>query len=239
MESSVEKKHGATWFPPDLSEEEKAICESVAPYTMTSVERIVALIQATRYVVENGLKGDIVECGVWRGGSMMVVAYVLQQLGDTSRKLYLYDTFAGTTAPAERDQRYDGAAASQLLNSTAKNTGIWCYADKQEVITNLRSTGYPEENLLLIEGRVEETIPQTLPENISLLRLDTDWYESTKHELTYLYPRLVRSGILIIDDYGHWRGSKEATDEYFNQFRVKPLLHRIDYTGRLVIKLKA
>src|ERR1700755_318204 len=109
MESSVEKKDGSAWFPPDLSEEERAICEAVAPFTMTSVERIVALIHATRYVVENGLKGDFVECGVWRGGSMMVVAYVLQRLADTSRKLSLYDTFAGMSAPTERDQRFDGA----------------------------------------------------------------------------------------------------------------------------------
>lgn len=205
---------------------------------MTSVERIVALINATKYVVENGLKGDIVECGVWRGGSMMVVADVLQRLGDTSRKLYLYDTFAGMSVPSERDRRYDGASAYHLLNSTAKNTGTWCYADKQEVIANLRSTGYPDQNILLIEGKVEETIPQTLPESICLLRLDTDWYASTKHELSYLYPRLVRSGILIVDDYGHWQGAKEATDEYFNQFRIKPFLHRIDYTGRLVVKIE-
>jgi len=239
MGSSVEKKGGPTWFPPDLSEEERAICEAVAPFTMTSVERIVALIHATRYVVENGLKGDVVECGVWRGGSMMVVAHVLRQLGDTSRKLYLYDTFAGMSAPGERDRQFDGASASQLLDSTAKNTGIWCYAGKQEVITNLRSTGYPDQNIVLIEGRVEETIPQTLPESICILRLDTDWYESTKHELSHLYPRLVTSGVLIIDDYGHWRGAKEATDEYFNQFRIKPFLFRIDYTGRLAIKLEA
>jgi O-methyltransferase len=238
MKSFVEKKHSSTWFPPDLSEEERAICEKVAPFTMTSVERIAALINATKYVVENGLKGDIVECGVWRGGSMMVVAYVLQRLGDTSRKLYLYDTFAGMSVPSERDQRYDGASAYHLLNSMAKNTGTWCYADKQEVITNLRSTGYPDQNILLIEGKVEETIPQTLPESICLLRLDTDWYASTKHELSYLYPRLVRSGILIVDDYGHWQGAKEATDEYFNQFRIKPFLHRIDYTGRLVVKIE-
>ena len=238
MESCAEKNDGSTWFPPDLSEEERAICEAVAPFTMTSVERIVALIQATRYVVENGLKGDFVECGVWRGGSMMVVAYVLQRLADTSRKLYLYDTFTGMSAPTERDQQFDGASASQLLDATVKDTGIWCYANKQEVITNLRMTGYPDQNIHLIEGKVEETIPGTLPESICLLRLDTDWYESTKHELTHLYPRLVRYGVLIVDDYGHWRGAKTATDEYFNQFRIKPLLQRIDYTGRLVVKME-
>jgi hypothetical protein len=119
-----------------------------------------------------------------------------------------------------------------------KNTGLWCYASKDEVAANLQSTGYPDENVILIEGKVEETIPQTLPDSISLLRLDTDWYESTKHELTYLYPRLSRSGVLIIDDYGYWQGAKEATDEYFSQLKMKPLLQRIDYTGRLAIKIE-
>jgi O-methyltransferase len=224
-------------FPPDLTDEEKEICAVVAPFTMTGVERIVALIHATRYVSENDIKGDIVECGVWRGGSMMVVAHVLRRLGDTTRKLYLYDTFEGMTAPSEKDIQFDGTPANQLLDSTQKNTGVWCYADKTDVLNNLRSTGYPERNIFLVEGKVEETIPGTLPDSISLLRLDTDWYESTKHELTHLYPRLSRNGILIIDDYGHWRGAKEATDEYFGQRGAKPFLHRVDYTGRLAIKV--
>lgn len=224
-------------YPPDLTKEEQEICMAVAPFTMTSVERILALIHATRYVTENGIKGDIVECGVWRGGSMMVVAHVLQRLGDTTRKLYLYDTFEGMPAPSERDKEFDGTPADQLLKATTKNTGVWCYADKNDVITNLRSTGYPEDNILLVEGKVEDTIPQTLPDSICLLRLDTDWYESTKHELTHLYPQLVKHGVLIIDDYGHWQGAKEATDEYYSQSQIKPFLHRIDYTGRLLIKI--
>jgi len=168
---------------------------------------------------------------------MMVIANVLQRLGDTTRKLYLYDTFEGMPAPSEKDEQFDGTPADQLLNATPKNTGVWCYADKTDVISNLRLTGYPEGNILLIGGKVEDTIPQTLPDTICLLRLDTDWYESTKHELTHLYPHLVKHGILIIDDYGHWRGAKEATDEYLVQSQVKPFLHRIDYTGRLLIKV--
>jgi O-methyltransferase len=229
----AEKAHQ---LPADLTEDEKEIYAAVKPFTMTSLERVVALIQATRYIVENNIAGDIVECGVWRGGSMMAVAHTLKRLGATDRKLYLYDTFSGMPPPTGHDRRHDGRPAQQLLNETAVNTGIWCYADRRDVDTNLRSTGYPEHNIILVEGAVEETIPRTLPDHICLLRLDTDWYESTKHELTHLYPRLVQHGVLIIDDYGHWQGARQATDEYFSRFPVRPLLQRVDYTGRITVK---
>lgn len=233
-------KNGATasdGFPPDLTPEEKEIVRLVTPFTMTSVERVVSLVHAARYVVENSIAGDIVECGVWRGGSAMAVAEVMSRLGDTSRKLYLYDTFEGMSEPTDKDKQFDGAAAAQLLSGEEKNTGIWCYAGRDEVAANLGKTGYPPENIVYVEGKIEDTVPGTMPAEIALLRLDTDWYESTHHELTHLYPRLVRGGVLIIDDYGHWQGAKEATDEYFaNLGGPRPFLHRIDYTGRLLIK---
>jgi hypothetical protein len=223
-------------LPPDLTEEEKEILSAVAPFTMTSIERIVCLIRATKYIVENRIEGDFVECGVWRGGSMMVVAHTLRRMGDTTRKLYLYDTFAGMSQPTEKDIRFDGITAHELIDEVYKDARAWCYADKVDVTKNLLSTGYPEHNLLLIEGKVEETIPQTLPTQICLLRLDTDWYESTRHELTHLYPKLVKNGVLIIDDYGHWQGARQATDEYFNNYAVKPFLQRVSYDCRVIVK---
>jgi len=223
-------------YPLDFTEEEKEICNVVAPFTMTSIERIVALIRATKYIAENDIQGDIVECGVWRGGSMMVCAHVLQRLGNTTHTLYLFDTFEGMSVPTVKDKQFDGIPAEQLLSMAGKGTGIWCHADKHDVMANLLSTGYPADNVRFVEGKIEETIPQTLPERICLLRLDTDWYESTKHALIHLYPRLVGHGVLIIDDYGHWRGAREATDAYFQQSKTKPFLNRIDYTGRLLIK---
>ena len=221
----------------DLSESEKKTFELLKPFTMTSVERITALIQATEYLVENRIEGDVAECGVWRGGSMMAVALTLKQMGDTTRNLFLYDTFAGMSAPSERDRRFDGVPAEELLRESDQNAIIWCYASLEDVRSNLLTTGYPESKIHFVEGRIEETIPRTLPDRLCLLRLDTDWYESTMHELMYLYPKLVEHGVLIIDDYGHWRGVKEATDNYFGQRDMKPFFHRIDYTGRLVIKL--
>ena len=88
----------------------------------------------------------------------------------------------------------------------------------------------------LIKGMVEQTIPHDAPDQIALLRLDTDWYESTAHELKHLYPRLANRGIMIIDDYGHWQGARMAVDEFIQAQDFKPFLHRIDYTGRLIVK---
>lgn len=224
-------------LPHDMTAEEKEIYAAVSPFTSTGVDRVISLIRATTYIVENRIEGDFVECGVWRGGSMMAVAHTLKRLGETTRTLYLYDTFAGMTPPTDHDKQFDGLSAAERLNrEDDTKSGAWCYADKADVTRNILSTGYPAENILLVEGKVEDTIPQTLPAAICLLRLDTDWYESTKHELTHLYPNLVENGILIIDDYGHWQGSRQATDEYFSQAAVKPFLQRVDYTCRLIVK---
>ena len=212
------------------------IYRKVEPYTMTSVERVVTLVRAVKYVIGNGIEGDFVECGVWRGGSMMAVAHVLKGMRETGRGLFLFDTFTGMSEPSDRDAQFDGPAASNLLAASTKDSPVWACASLEDVTTNLASTGYPMENVHFIQGKVEDTIPQKAPAGICLLRLDTDWYESTKHELSHLYPRLARNGILIIDDYGHWRGAREATDEYFGQSKPAPFLHRIDYTGRLIIK---
>jgi hypothetical protein len=97
-------------------------------------------------------------------------------------------------------------------------------------------TNYPQDKLNYVVGKVEDTIPETLPRKIALLRLDTDWYESTLHELNHLYPLLTEGGVLIIDDYGHWQGAKKAVDEYIEKNKLKILLNRIDYTGRIAIK---
>jgi hypothetical protein len=101
----------------------------------------------------------------------------------------------------------------------------------------MTATGYPSNKIHFIKGPVEETIPRQMPSpSIALLRLDTDWYESTKHELIHLFPRLSAGGILIIDDYGHWAGARQAVDEYFAGLPEKYFFHRIDYSGRLIVK---
>jgi O-methyltransferase len=220
----------------DLSEQERTVIGAVRPFTNTSVERIASLINATTHVSENRILGDIAECGVWRGGSMMAVALTLLARGDRSRKLFLYDTYEGMSEPTEHDTTPWGDSASAMLGRYRRGTGPWCYASIDDVRANLVSTGYPQEQIIMVAGKVEDTLPKHLPGELSLLRLDTDWYESTKHELTYLYPLLVRRGILIIDDYGHWQGARKAVDEYFQAQAGAHFLHRIDYTGRLLVK---
>jgi O-methyltransferase len=221
---------------PDLTDDEKEIYRRVQPYTMTSLERVITLVRAVTYVVVNEVDGDFVECGVGLGGSMMAVAHTLKGIGATDRQLLLFDTFTGMPTPSAEDVRFDGKAASDLLSAVPGDSPVWGCARLEDVRSNLASTGYPPKNVHFVKGRVEDTIPRGAPASICLLRLDTDWYQSTKHELTHLYPRLSRNGVLIIDDYGHWRGARRATDEYLGQCKPSPFLHRIDYTGRLVIR---
>jgi O-methyltransferase len=222
-----------------FSPEELEIISKVRGYTSSSAERIVGLINAVKYLVANRIEGAFVECGVWRGGSMMAAMYALLNLGDTTREFYLYDTFEGMTPPTDRDVMFDGRKAADILKAFPNVEGpgnYWCIASIEDVQRNVTATGYPADKIRLIAGPVEQTLPAQAPARIALLRLDTDWYESTKHELIHLYPRLVDHGVLIIDDYGHWRGAREAVDEFFGQMRFRPMLHRLDYTGRLVIK---
>jgi O-methyltransferase len=220
--------------PPDFRGDELAILNAVRPWTMTSSARIYALIQAVRYISAHNIVGAIVECGVWKGGSMAAVARTLLQLGDESRELYLFDTFEGMTSPTENDLDYTGKPARQLLRDLPGDRCDDAPLDRVKEV--LFATGYPQNQIHFIKGPVEQTIPASAPTPIALLRLDTDWYESTMHELVHLYPHLSHAGVLIIDDYGHWQGARKACDEYLSQNRLPILLNRIDYTGRIAIK---
>ena len=224
----------------DIDKEYLPIINSVKNYTLTSPERMIALINSIQYVVKNQIPGDIVECGVWKGGSMMLAAKILLALNKTDYDLYLFDTFEGTTKPSKYDLDYLGNPMLEIWNKEfegkKKLPSSADYVSLDKVKKNLFSTGYPKEKLHFIQGNVMDTIPKNAPEKISVLRLDTDWYESTKHELIHLFPRLASGGILIIDDYGHFQGSKKAVDEYFEENKISSFLFRIDYTGRLFVK---
>jgi hypothetical protein len=223
-------------IPKDFDDELAAIIRAVQPYTMTGNDKLHALISAARYVARYNVPGDVVECGVWRGGSMHAVARTFDAMGQRDRDLYLYDTFDGMTAPTEKDVRYDGeSAASRLAESSKVGSKVWAYASLEDVQQGFSAVPYPSDRVHFIKGPVEETIPGTMPEQISILRLDTDWYESTAHELTHMYDRLSSGGVLMLDDYGWWQGSRLATDEFLNRTDERLLLIRMG-TGRVAVK---
>lgn len=223
-------------WPPDFDVDTQQLIEAVQPFTMTSPERISAFRDALRHVSRHNIPGAIVECGVWKGGSMMAAAKTLLALAD-KRQLFLFDTFRGMTAPEAVDCDLSGHPAAHLLNSPTTSTLMRCESPLEEVQQNMASTGYDAHLVKYIVGRVEDTIPEHAPEQIAVLRLDTDWYGSTVHELRHLYPRLAIGGLLIIDDYGHWQGARKAVDEFLTETGTPLFLHRIDYTGRIGVKL--
>ncbi len=222
-------------LPRDFDDAAQAIIRAVRPYTMTSADKLFALVEATRYVARHGIEGDVVECGVWRGGSMQAVARALLEHGDTSRDLHLFDTYEGMPPAGERDVRHDGRPAAELLATLPRDSKTWAVASLDDVRHGFAQVPYPAERLHFVKGRVEETVPAHAPERIALLRLDTDWYESTRHELEHLYPRLVSGGVLILDDYGWWKGAREAVDEWLVETGERLLLLRAG-TGRVAVK---
>lgn len=224
-------------FPPDLEPKFLELYSRCAPFSMTSIERMYGLHRAIAHVIGRNVPGDFVECGVWQGGSAMMMASSLAELGQR-RRIWLYDTFSGMTAPTDRDMDFGGVVAKGKWEGMRTEDGnAWCRAGIESVRKNMARTGYPEEQLRYVQGPVEETLLTEVPEQIALLRLDTDWYESTRAELEILYPKLAIGGVLIVDDYGHWKGARQAVDEYFSGGKAAaPLLNRLDYTGRIAIR---
>jgi len=226
-----------------VSEVDRKILERALAFSMTGAPRMLALIDAVRYCVRRGLSGAFAECGVWRGGSVLAMLLTLQDLGEQQRDVYLYDTFEGMTAPTEHDiSDLDPPALKTWSEAERENRTPWEQLFTPEVFNEdsvrglLIDSGYPADRLHFVRGPVEQTLPDNAPDELALLRLDTDWYESTRHELRHLFPRLTPGGVLLIDDYGHWQGARKAVDEYFGSEHPPLLLNRIDYTGRIAVK---
>jgi O-methyltransferase len=226
---------------PDMDEETAATWAAVHPYTLTGPERIAVLCDAIRYLERARVPGAYVECGVWRGGSVLAMIRTLLGLGVRDREFYLYDTFTGMPSPDSVDVDWRGASAAdqhEWLRRGGAVPGAYACLPVDQVRALIDATGYPSDRVHFVPGLVEETIPDRAPEQIALLRLDTDYYRSTKHELEHLYPRLAPGGALIVDDYGHWNGSRLATDEHVQRLAeqgVHLFLQRIDYSCRLAI----
>ena len=204
--------------------------QRVSPYTMTSIERITALYHSLEYIRENNISGDIVECGVWRGGNIKGIIDYLHFHNMKDKDVWLFDTFEGMTAPDENDVDLNSNKAEDILDA------VMCYASLDSVKEVLQQSQFPQNRIHYVVGDILETLKEekNIPKTISLLRLDTDWYQSTKIELEVLYPNLESCGVMIVDDYGHWQGSKKAVDEYFIDTDI--VFEKIDYTGIKMIK---
>ena len=217
------------------------MASACAPYSLTvlrGLEPFYALYKAVEYLVKHRIEGDFAECGVWRGGSVMLAALACAHFGDTNRRFHLYDTFEGNPEPRPVDLDWDGRDPHAAWEAHEKQGTKWAWGGPLEAVRkNVLATGYPEDRFTFVPGRVEQTLPGAAPERLALLRLDTDLYESTAHELETLYPRLVPGGVLIVDDYGYYQGARKATDEYLERTGARILLNRIDASVRLGVKV--
>jgi O-methyltransferase len=232
-----QKFTGLSGLIPELGEEGAALLNAAKGLSMTSPIAQWELIQAIRYIEGRNIAGDIVECGVWRGGNLVIAGLMKARLG-FDRQIWAFDTFAGMTAPTEvdakpADETLDVRKKFDSLERGGRND--WCYASEADVLRNFE-TRVGNRELRTVKGPVEETLRDeaNLPEKIAILRLDTDFYESTKAELETLYPRLSSGGVLIVDDYGEWAGARKAVDEYFAGQAI--WLHYVTHTVRLMVK---
>lgn len=189
--------------------------------TMTSVERVVGLHTALLDIYSNNISGDIVECGVYLGGNIIISKVFFDSVGDYSRNYYCYDTFTGMTKPSILDGP----------KSLGWQDAVKCEASLESVKNEFNKFNILDDRVKFIVGDVCNTLKEIKPDKIAILRLDTDFYQSTKVELRELYHRLVPGGFLIIDDYGHWQGCRIAVDEFFGQEFIKNNFQFLDYTG--------
>ena len=210
----------------------KQIIETCKKYSWVSVERLMTNIESVEYVNKEGIPGDIVEIGVWKGGSMLAMMMAHERGAEPPHRLFhLYDTFEGMTPAAEVDKDLNGYSATTMMKT---DMGIWCISSLYEVKGNIE-----HHTEIVPKYHVGDILKNTfIPEQIAVLRLDTDWYESTKHELATFYDSVSPGGIVIIDDYGHWEGCKKAVDEFL-EVHPEITLRTTDYTGRWFYKPKA
>ena len=224
-----------------MKNNQDVITKIVKPNTMVSRGRIYDLDRLVNETIESNIDGDYVECGVYRGGlSALILDKILSHQLD--KKLWIYDTFQGMSEPTEVDISTKNENAVEAFNSLKNETtgcADWCKAtiDIVQSTLNLVSKNYPNY-CKLIQGKVEDTLPvvDNIPEKISLMRLDTDWYESTKIELDTFYNLLSIGGIIIIDDYRYWQGQKLAVDEFFQTIEKDSYAFFDGDDGSLIIK---
>lgn len=197
--------------------------------------------RASKFLIANEVPGAFVESGVFKGAQCVLVALTLRYLGADDRSIYLYDTFFGMPEPGKNDfMLHKRHRAIDMWRRVRNGHGShWNRGTLDEVRRNMLATGYDEARLVFVPGKVQDTLPKTKPQKIAFLRLDTDFYDSTRAEMEWLYPCLSPGGVLIVDGYGRWSGQKKAVDEYFNAERVEPLMLRVGYNDWISVQAYA
>jgi len=207
------------------------VFERNKPYTCLSVERFYNIFKSIEYIAKSQIPGDIVECGVFLGGSIVGAAEIADHFGLTDRRFYIFDTFEGF--PANTVERDMTGVDTDLSTLHIFNNNF-----RHVVERNIAQSGVSPSRFVLVQGLVEDTLRESIGlGSVAYLRLDTDYFTSTMIELEVLYPKLSHGGVLIVDDYGHFEGVRNAVDDFFERSSQKPLLHRVDYTGRAGVKV--
>ncbi len=235
------ERYESPYLDPSTGSEYKEICDAIAKSGMRIVFDMPAnytVYNSIKYIIENNIPGDIVECGVGNGIKIRIIVEFLVRRGTIDRQIFLYDTFAGMTAPSEHDAKtvvsLDVQKKWELHRAETHNN--WYYFALETVRANIEQAGYPKEKFFFIQGDVLKTLPNKKHERVALLRLDTDFYESSRHELVHLYDLVSHRGVVIFDDYGGWEGQRKATDDFFKQRGEFPFFHRTCRKERVVIK---
>ena len=217
----------------ECDEEDNRIIGKATKYALCKKPNLWSLVQSIKYLSKKKISGDFVECGIFKGGSLGLMAYYAEKY-KFDCKLYGYDTFEDGFFKSSLNDK-DISLKNKKIIPEKKIHNF--YPKKEEVVKILKTFFINEKySPKLIKGDILKTLKEedNIPKKISLLRMDTDLYLTTKLQLEVLYPRLERGGVLHIDDYGMCPGVKAAVDEYFINENI--WLHRVDLSCRLMIK---
>lgn len=207
----------------------------VLPNTMLPMSRLFDAYDAVATINAENLAGDVVECGVWNGGCVGLMAISHQRHSGPQRKFHLFDSFEGLPQPSSHDTEVvDGFNAEN--HSVGSQDGLVaigaCAGISQPAVEKflVDRLGLPREQFVFHVGWFEETVPSaaTAIDKIALLRIDGDWYSSTKVCLDNLFDKVVPNGVIIIDDYGTFSGCRKAVDDFLEAAGIRPEIHHSD-----------
>ena len=200
------------------------ILQLIPRYTKVSVKRLINLYRLTQQTNKLNLPGDIVECGVWNGGSaaMMGVADRDDETSGRVRKLWLFDSFRGLPAPSNKD----GKQARETYFQG------WCQGEPEKVKRIFRRFRLSLQYVSTVAGWFDETLHTADLQTIALLHIDADWYASVKIVLDTLYDKVVEGGFVVLDDYWRWPGCREAVTDYLKEHQIQGVvLKQVDLHG--------